>query len=276
MEYDVLLGWMDVQLSDPSTLASGLEIATRVRDECLPFLPDLKQAFIAQCYNISGKLHTQGKWEEVVRWASFTIEVCEKEPLEAFVALREKTLVLLCDAYIALHDDAKSLLCLQLCSHPDSVPIQFLYLKYYLLLKDLDKAVSAMGKLNALADEDDQATLLDAVRLLCEASVNANTRLSSVANATVNGAAITENNAGNNAENNAADTLSATNETCQRVWGPSPPLSRSVAEVMETHPSWKAAVRATLLCCYLRSPALCNQSLPLLGACIEGAHRSLC
>ena len=272
----MLLGWMDVQLSDPSTLSSGLEIATRVRDECLPFLPDLKQSFIAQCYNISGRLHTQGKWEEVVRWASFTIEVCEKEPLEAFVALREKTLVLLCDAYIALHDDAKSLLCLQLCAHPDSVSIQFLYLKYYLLLKDLDKAVSAMRKLNALAGEDDQATLLDAVRLLCEASVNANTRLSSAANGTanttVNGAAITENNA----ENNAADTTSATNETCQRVWDPPLPLSRSVAEVMENHPAWKAAVRVTLLCCHLHSPALCNQSLPLLGGCIEGKHRSPC
>lgn len=217
MEYDVLLGWMDVQLSDPSTLASGLEVATRVRDECLPFLPDLKQAFIAQCYNISGQLHTQGKWEEVVRWASFTIEVCEKEPLEALVALREKTLVLLGDAYIALHDDAKSLLCLQLCAHPDSVPIQFLYLKYYLLLKDLEKAVSAMGKLNALAGEDDQATLLDAVRLLCEASVNANTRLNSAANATGNGTPITESNAGNSTVSNATDTTSAANEACQRV-----------------------------------------------------------
>ena len=68
----MLLGWMDVQLSDPSTLASGLEVATRVRDECLPFLPDLKQAFIAQCYNISGKLHTQGKWEVVDTGASTT------------------------------------------------------------------------------------------------------------------------------------------------------------------------------------------------------------
>ena len=190
----MLLGWMDVLLADAATLASGMEVAKRVRDECLPFLPDLKQSFIAQCYNISGRLHTQAKWEEVVKWASFTIEVCEKESLEAFVALREKTLTLLCDAYIALHDDAKSLLCLQLCAHPNSVPIQFLYLKYYLSLKDTEKALSAMEKLNALAGESDQSTLLDALRLLCEAC-NASE-------------AVNTNNPANAA---------AANEACQRV-----------------------------------------------------------
>ena len=268
MEYDVLLGWTDVLMLDPSTLASGIDVAKRVRDECLPFLPDLKQSFIAQCYNISGRLHMLAKWDEVVKWTSFIIEACEKEPLDALVDLREKALVLLCDAYIALHDDAKSLLCLQLCSHPNTTPIQFLYLKYYLLLQNTEKALSTMEKLNALAGENDQATHLDAIRLLCEASVNSSSSSNSTATSTASNTSSTTSGTTSSTIGNHT----VTNEACQRMSGPILPLRRSMTEVVETHPSWKAAVRVTFLCCYLHSPVLCNQSLELLDACLEGAR----
>ena len=172
------------------------------------------------------------KWDEVVKWCSLIIESCEKESHEGFRKVREKSLYLLCDAYIALHDESKSLLCLQLCTQPECCPIQFLYLKYYIEIKDNEKAIEAMQKLTALAGDDDQSMVLDAARLLCDAC-----SLSSAAQATL---------------------LSPSSVT------------RSVMRVAEKHPQWKAAVRATVVCCYLHSPALCDQCTSLLDQCIEG------
>lgn len=231
-EYELLMGWIDILLRSPETLPSSIDTVKRVRDECIPFLPDLKQSFLAQCYNYGGYLHEERKWEEVVKWCSLIIESCEKESHEGFRKVREKSLYLLCDAYIALHDESKSLLCLQLCTQPECCPIQFLYLKYYIEIKDNEKAIEAMQKLTALAGDDDQSMVLDAARLLCDAC-----SLSSAAQATL---------------------LSPSSVT------------RSVMRVAEQHPQWKAAVRATVICCYLHSPALCDQCTSLLDQCIEG------
>lgn len=68
----------------------------------------------------------------VSEWASMLIEYLEKETNDKYISVREKIIYLLANAYIRLHQDDKCLIYLQLCSNPDSVPIQYLYLLYYI------------------------------------------------------------------------------------------------------------------------------------------------
>ena len=68
----------------------------------------------------------------VSEWASMLIEYLEKETNDKYISVREKIIYLLANAYIRLHQDDKCLIYLQLCSNPDSVPIQDLYLLYYI------------------------------------------------------------------------------------------------------------------------------------------------
>lgn len=61
----------------------------------------------------------------------------EKETSESFTPIREKVIYLLANAYIQLHQDENCLIYLQLCANRESVPIQYLYLLYYLDKKNI-------------------------------------------------------------------------------------------------------------------------------------------
>lgn len=61
----------------------------------------------------------------------------EKETSDSFVPIREKVIYLLANAYIQLHQSENCLIYLQLCSNRDSVPIQYLYLLYYIDQKNI-------------------------------------------------------------------------------------------------------------------------------------------
>ena len=57
-------------------------------------------------------------------------EVVEKETNQDYVDLRERIIYLLSNAYLNLHDEGKCLICLQICSNPNTPQIQYLYLDY--------------------------------------------------------------------------------------------------------------------------------------------------
>ena len=70
-------------------------------------------------------------------WASMLMSFLEKETSDHFTPIREKIIYLLANAYIQLHQSENCLVYLQLCVHRDSVPIQYLYLLYYVDQKNI-------------------------------------------------------------------------------------------------------------------------------------------
>ena len=69
-------------------------------------------------------------------------EVVEKETNQDYVNLRERIIYLLSNAYLNLHDEGKCLICLQICSNPNTSQIQYLYLRYYMEIRNISDSIT--------------------------------------------------------------------------------------------------------------------------------------
>ena len=77
------------------------------------------------------------KWKVVIQWATKGIEFLEKETNGEFDSIRDRILYLLTNAYLKNHEEASSIVCLQLCSNPNAIQVQYLYVLYYIAIKNI-------------------------------------------------------------------------------------------------------------------------------------------
>ena len=77
------------------------------------------------------------KWKVVIQWATKGIEFLEKETNGEFDSIRDRILYLLTNAYLKNHEEANSIVCLQLCSNPNAIQVQYLYVLYYIAIKNI-------------------------------------------------------------------------------------------------------------------------------------------
>lgn len=146
--------------------------------------------------------------------------------------------------YSMLHNDEQCLVCLQLCSQPNTPQIQYLYLRYYSAIHNISLALcrhllhppgKGRGVLPARGGDG-------AVRRRVHSARGA-------------GAALRRHLA----ESRVQTVVSSRSF-----------LHRSVEQACERHPEWKSSLRVELLCGYLSNPLCIDQSADLFEECLAG------